>query len=329
MDRNRVTRTVRHIRGYFSMASASLCLSAATVLKNVQRSQRLHRRARQAPRAGADRRRGEPDLEIARGHRSGVQVAGRRPGAAVRAADRVRHAGRGQSVRLDEAHVHGARRRTLDDLGAEIDELATPKMPSGMLDALKLLPMVNRLRDLMPKTVKDGSVPGSRPPRRHARRHAHPQVLAGGRRTLHHVPAGLHQGPRDRHAQHRHLSHAGVRRRSTGMHWQRHKGGAQHHRVAERLGKRMPVAVALSPDPALAYSATAPMPEGLDELMLGWFLRRERSSSSSASPSISRSRRTRRSCSRATSSRVSGGAKGRSATTRASIRTPTTSRCFT
>src|SRR5678815_1447246 len=51
--------------------------------------------------------------------------------------------------------------------------------------------------------------------------------------------------------------------RSTGMHWQRHKGGAQHYRVAERLGKRLPVAVALGPDPALAYSATAPMPEGL------------------------------------------------------------------
>ena len=33
--------------------------------------------------------------------------------------------------------------------------------------------------------------------------------------------------------------------RTTGMHWQRHKGGAQHHRVAERLGKRLPVAVAL------------------------------------------------------------------------------------
>ena len=37
--------------------------------------------------------------------------------------------------------------------------------------------------------------------------------------------------------------------RTTGMHWQRHKGGAQHHRVAERLGKRLPVAVALGADP--------------------------------------------------------------------------------
>ena len=64
--------------------------------------------------------------------------------------------------------------------------------------------------------------------------------------------------------------------RTTGMHWQRHKGGAQHHRVAERLGKRLDVAVALSPEPVLTYAATAPMPEGLDELLLGGFLARRR-----------------------------------------------------
>jgi 4-hydroxy-3-polyprenylbenzoate decarboxylase len=65
-------------------------------------------------------------------------------------------------------------------------------------------------------------------------------------------------------------------RRTTGMHWQRHKGGAQHYRVAERLGKRLEVAVALSPEPVLTYCATAPMPEGLDELLLGGFLARRR-----------------------------------------------------
>ena len=64
--------------------------------------------------------------------------------------------------------------------------------------------------------------------------------------------------------------------RTTGMHWQRHKGGAQHYRVAERLGKRLEVAVALGPEPVLPYCATAPMPEGLDELLLGGFLARRR-----------------------------------------------------
>ena len=45
--------------------------------------------------------------------------------------------------------------RTLDDLAHEIEELAAPKMPGGIMDALKMLPMVNQLRDLMPKTVSD------------------------------------------------------------------------------------------------------------------------------------------------------------------------------
>ena len=44
---------------------------------------------------------------------------------------------------------------TLDDLAREINTLMTPQMPEGIMDALKMLPMVGRLRDLMPKTVKD------------------------------------------------------------------------------------------------------------------------------------------------------------------------------
>src|SRR5438445_5540992 len=47
--------------------------------------------------------------------------------------------------------------RTLDDLAKEVDELMTPQMPEGIMDALKMLPMVGRLRDLMPKTVKDAA----------------------------------------------------------------------------------------------------------------------------------------------------------------------------
>ena len=47
--------------------------------------------------------------------------------------------------------------KTLDDLAKEIDELMTPQMPHGIMDALKMLPMVGRLRDLMPKTVKDAA----------------------------------------------------------------------------------------------------------------------------------------------------------------------------
>lgn len=60
---------------------------------------------------------------------------------------------------------------------------------------------------------------------------------------------------------------------TTGMHWHRHKTGANHYEKYKKLGKRMPVAVVLGGDPAITYSATAPLPENIDELLLAGFLR--------------------------------------------------------
>jgi 4-hydroxy-3-polyprenylbenzoate decarboxylase len=165
---------------------------------------------------------------------------------------------------------------TLDDLAKEIDELMTPQMPEGIMDALRMLPMVGRLRDLMPKTVKDAAC----------------QEIVDKNGTFDALPI-LKCWPEDGG---RYITfplvftkdpETGVRNigtyrmqvfdaRSTAMHWQRHKGGAQHYRVAERLGKRLEVAASLSPEPVLPYCATAPMPEGLDELLLGGFLARKR-----------------------------------------------------
>jgi len=62
----------------------------------------------------------------------------------------------------------------------------------------------------------------------------------------------------------------------TAMHWHKHKVSAKHFNEYKKLGKRMPVAVALGGDPAYAYSATAPLPENVDEYMLAGFLRKKR-----------------------------------------------------
>ena len=62
--------------------------------------------------------------------------------------------------------------------------------------------------------------------------------------------------------------------RTTGMHWHPHKVGAEHYRRYEALGRRMPVSVALGSDPAVIYAATAPLPEGFDEVLFAGFLRR-------------------------------------------------------
>lgn len=61
----------------------------------------------------------------------------------------------------------------------------------------------------------------------------------------------------------------------TAMHWHKHKVSAKHFSEYKKLNKRMPLAVALGGDPVYAYSATAPLPENVDEYMLAGFLRKK------------------------------------------------------
>lgn len=62
----------------------------------------------------------------------------------------------------------------------------------------------------------------------------------------------------------------------TGMHWHKHKVGARHFNEYKKAGRNMPVAVALGGDPAMVYSATAPLPDNIDEYILSGFLRGKR-----------------------------------------------------
>ncbi len=62
------------------------------------------------------------------------------------------------------------------------------------------------------------------------------------------------------------------------VHWQRHKGGAEHARVAvgdlpQGGHKSLPAAVVLGGDPACIWSASAPLPPDLDEYILAGWLR--------------------------------------------------------
>ena len=63
--------------------------------------------------------------------------------------------------------------------------------------------------------------------------------------------------------------------RTTGMHWQLHKVGARHGKRYYERGERMPVAVTLGGDPVYTFAATAPLPDGLDELLFAGFVRRK------------------------------------------------------
>jgi 4-hydroxy-3-polyprenylbenzoate decarboxylase len=166
--------------------------------------------------------------------------------------------------------------QSLDDLGRALEEVLTPRLPEGLVDALKLMPLVARLREFVPKTVR--GAPCQEVIARDGSLDELPVLRCwpedGGRYIT--FPLVITKDPRTG------VRNIGAYRmqvfdgRTTAMHWQRHKGGAHHYRIAERLGRRLEVAVALGPDPVLAYVATAPVPEGVDELMLAGFLARRR-----------------------------------------------------
>jgi 4-hydroxy-3-polyprenylbenzoate decarboxylase len=58
----------------------------------------------------------------------------------------------------------------------------------------------------------------------------------------------------------------------TAMHWHPHHDGARHYRAWAKQGKPCPLAITLGGESVLPYSATAPLPPGIDEHMLAGFL---------------------------------------------------------
>ncbi|MBI2919090.1 MAG: menaquinone biosynthesis decarboxylase [Chloroflexi bacterium] len=64
---------------------------------------------------------------------------------------------------------------------------------------------------------------------------------------------------------------------TAGMHWQAQKVGTHHLRLAQDRGvQRLDVAVVLGGDPATIWTGSAPLPPGLDEILLAGFIRQER-----------------------------------------------------
>jgi UbiD family decarboxylase len=60
--------------------------------------------------------------------------------------------------------------------------------------------------------------------------------------------------------------------KTTGMHWQIHKGGGFHYWEAERREEALPVTLMVGGPPALMLSAIAPLPEDVPELLLASLL---------------------------------------------------------
>lgn len=165
---------------------------------------------------------------------------------------------------------------SLDEIADRITNYTQMKMPQGLLGKLKMLPMLAEMGSFFPKEVSSGPVK---------------EVIKKDNLSLDDFPI-LHCWPEDGG---RYITlplvfsknpatgkrNCGMYRmqvydsKTTGMHWQLHKQGADHYRrlLAEGKQKRMEVAVAIGADPATIYSAILPLPPELDEMMIAGFLR--------------------------------------------------------
>jgi len=166
--------------------------------------------------------------------------------------------------------------KNLDEIGTRMLEFLEPEIPTNFIEKLKALPKLKRLADFLPRYVKTG-------PCKEVITKDNPSLdifpilktwpMDGGRFIT--LPMVFTKDPETN------SRNCGMYRmhvydsRTTGMHWHIHKDGAKHYRKAEGMGKRLEVAVAIGSDPATMYSATAPLPEDIDEMLFAGFLRGE------------------------------------------------------
>src|ERR687886_2146681 len=162
----------------------------------------------------------------------------------------------------------------LDDVAAKLANVLEMQPPEGLAAKLRGLRQLKSLADSRPRLVRGGACqeivlrgddvdldalpiqtcwPGD----------------AGAFITL---PAVITRDPRDgrRNVGMYRLQKLGPR--ATAMHWQIHKDGRADYLATDG---RIEVAVALGLDPVTTYSASAPLPKHIDELMLAGFLRGE------------------------------------------------------
>jgi 4-hydroxy-3-polyprenylbenzoate decarboxylase len=165
---------------------------------------------------------------------------------------------------------------SVDEVAKRISEYLEMRMPEGLLGKLKMLPKLAEMGAFFPKIVSKGDCQ---------------EVVRTSGFSLYDYPVLTcwpgDAGPfitlpmvfsRNPETGKRNCGMYRMQifdERTTGMHWQTHKQGAEHYRrlVAEGKQTRMDVAVAIGSDPATMYSAILPLPPDLDEMMIAGFLR--------------------------------------------------------
>ena len=165
--------------------------------------------------------------------------------------------------------------RELDDLGKGFTRFLEIAPPKGWVEKLKLLPKLKEVTNIFPKSVKHA-------PCQEVINTENPDLTTlpvltcwpedGGPFIT--LPVVITHHPKTGK---RNLGMYRMQvydKTTAGLHWHIHKDGADHYRESSHT-EPFPVAVALGPDPITTYCATAPLPDGLDEILLSGFLRQK------------------------------------------------------
>ena len=166
----------------------------------------------------------------------------------------------------------------IEKIARDIDKYLKVAPPTTLMDKVKLLPMLLEAAAFPPKMVSEKQAP------------CQEVVLTGDDVDLGEIPV-LQCWPDDagrfitfpivvNRSADRKLRNVGLYRmqiydkKTTGMHWHIHKDGAHFFHDYRKQNKIMGCAVAIGADPTVCYSASAPLPYGIDEFLLAGFIRK-------------------------------------------------------
>jgi 4-hydroxy-3-polyprenylbenzoate decarboxylase len=167
----------------------------------------------------------------------------------------------------------------LDEVAERIQGFLKMETPQGFFDKVKMLPKLAELGSFFPKSVKTGPCKEVIQKGSDVSLFDFPILKCwpqdGGRFIT--FPLVFTRNPETG------KRNVGMYRmqvydeRTTGMHWQTQKHGAEHFRRAKAKNPegRIPVSVVIGADPATALAGMLPIPPDLDEMMFAGFLRRE------------------------------------------------------
>src|SRR5207253_4890289 len=163
---------------------------------------------------------------------------------------------------------------SLDEAGRRLGDVLEMQPPQGLAEKVRGLRKLKSIADSQPKRVRSGPVQEIvlRGDEVDLGRLPIQTCWPGDAAPFITLPAVITRDPRtgQRNVGMYRMQVLGPR--TTAMHWQIHKDGRADYLFTEG---RMEVAVALGLDPITAYSASAPLPKHIDELMVAGFLRGE------------------------------------------------------